>query len=155
MKTRLFASALFLVVALLAGCATAEKLNLIQIGMTKGQVVAILGQPDSTSAQSNIEYYTYYLTNDSARYGNQPYMVRLVGGQVESFGRFMQLFDIYNRPINGTQPTFAGFNAPTVVPSPANPSLATELQRIKVLKDQGALTEEEFQQAKVKLLDAK
>jgi hypothetical protein len=91
---------ILLLAALFTGCATADKLNDLRIGMSKDQVIALLGQPDSTSAQANIEYLTYYLSND-ASYRDQPYMVRLVEGKVESFGRFMQLFDIYNRPVGG------------------------------------------------------
>lgn len=147
MKTLKFAPFLFLAV-LLTGCYTAEKLNSIHIGMTKDQVTSLLGQPDSTSAQANIEYLTYYLSTDNGRYygGEQPYSVRLVDGKVESFGRFMQLFDIYNRP-----PTGSTVNAPTWAPH-NNTDIATQLMRLKALKDQGALTDEEFQQAKIKLL---
>lgn len=118
--------------------------------MTKDQVTVLLGQPDSTSAQANIEYLTYYLTTDNGRMygGNQPYSVRLVDGKVESFGRFMQLFDIYNRP-----PTGSTVNAPTWAPH-NNADIATQLMRLKALKDQGALTDEEFQQAKAKLLSS-
>ncbi len=44
-----------LVLALVAGCTTgADKLNTIRIGMTKAEVIAQLGPPDSTSAQANI-----------------------------------------------------------------------------------------------------
>ena len=71
-----------------------------RIGTTKQQVLAMLGPADSTSAQANIEYLTYYLSGD----GNgrdRPYSVRLVDGKVESFGRFTQLFDIYSRPVHG------------------------------------------------------
>jgi hypothetical protein len=34
----------------------------------------------------------------------------------------------------------------------ASPDLATEIQRLKALKDSGALTEEEFEKAKAKIL---
>lgn len=144
----IFAPFLFFAI-LLTGCGyTAEQLNSIRIGMTKDQVIGILGQPDSTSAQANIEYLTYYLTTDNGRVyaGNQPYSVRLVDGKVESFGRFMQLFDIYNRP-----PAGSAVNAPTWAPN-KNTDLANQLLKLKALKDQGALTDEEFQQAKAKLL---
>jgi hypothetical protein len=150
MKSKNFAPFLLLAV-LLIGCSyTAEKLSSIHIGMTKDQVTSLLGQPDSTSAQANIEYLTYYLTTDNGRMygGNQPYSVRLVDGKVESFGRFMQLFDIYNRP-----PTGSTVNAPTWAPH-NNADIATQLMRLKALKDQGALTDEEFQQAKAKLLSS-
>jgi Short C-terminal domain/SmpA / OmlA family len=147
MRTLIFTPFLLFAV-LLTGCYTAEKLNSIHIGMTKDQVTSLLGQPDSTSAQANIEYLTYYLTTDNGRMygGDQPYSVRLVDGKVESFGRFMQLFDIYNRP-----PTGSIVNAPTWAQN-NNADLASQLLKLKALKDQGALTDEEFQQAKAKLL---
>lgn len=148
MKTLIFAPCLFLAI-LYTGCTnTAAMLNSIHIGMTKDQVTGILGNPDSVSAQANIEYLTYYLSTDNGRMygGEQPYSVRLVDGKVESFGRFLQLFDIYNRP-----PTGSTVNAPTWAQN-ANADIATQLLRLKALKDQGALTEAEFQQAKAKLL---
>jgi hypothetical protein len=133
--------------------------------MTKADVQALLGTPDSTSAQANVEYMTYYLTSDAGYGRDQPYMVRLVNGKVESFGRFAQLFDLYNRPVtNATpgQPNFpqlgmtSGSIAPYgttqgVVVSSGN-NLADELVKLKRLKDQGALTDEEFAKAKAKLL---
>jgi hypothetical protein len=137
MKSLITALALF-VVALLAGCASAEKLNDIRIGMTKDQVVTLLGKPDSTSAQANVEYLTYYLEGDSEYGRDRPYMVRVVDGKVESFGRMLQLWDLYNRPV-GT----------TAAPSA---DLAAQLEKLKTLKDQGVLTDEEFQKAKAKLL---
>lgn len=149
MKARIIIPFVFLA-TLLAGCSSAALLNSVRIGMTKDQVIGILGQPDSTSAQANIEYLTYYLSTDNGRNygGEQPYSVRLVDGKVESYGRFMQLFDIYNRPVSGTT-----VNAPLWARSPAgNSDIATQIQRLKALKDQGALTDEEFQKAKDKLL---
>ena len=135
-----FAVAAIFTCALLAGCATADKLNQIRIGMSKDQVVAIMGAPDSTSAQANMEYYTYYLENDSRYGGNQPYMIRFVDNKVESFGRFIQLYDAYTRP-----PATNIRQAPTV-------DLVSEIQKLKKLKDAGVLTEDEFQKAKAKLL---
>ncbi len=156
-----------LVGALLAGCESSAKLNSIRIGMSKDEVQSILGTPDSTSAQANVEYMTYYLTADAGYGRDQPYMVRLVAGKVESFGRFAQLFDLYNRPVTSALPGQPDF--PQSAFNPANPmmmatgavrtdspavqnDLASELARIKALKDQGVLTDEEFQKAKAKLL---
>jgi Short C-terminal domain len=56
-----------------------------------------------------------------------------VDGRVESYGRFLELFDVYNRPVTHALP-------------------AGELQKLKALKDEGALTDQEFQRAKAKLL---
>lgn len=156
MKAKLTIITLF-VGLLLAGCATAEKLNLLHIGMTLPEVVSVLGQPDSKSAQGDIEYYTYYLAADNGA-RDQPYMVRFVGGKVESFGRFAQLFDIYNRPVNGSAPmmgyTAGGLPMPIAATNSAR-DLADQLQKLKALKDQGAITEEEFQRAKDILLNGK
>lgn len=143
----------------LGGCvSTADKLNSIKIGMTRSQVVAQLGEPNSMSAQGNIEYLTYYLSNETTS-RDQPYAVRLVDGKVESFGRFIQLADIYNRPVNGNPPTNPWGTAPMMMPPagapPTSPDIVTQLQQLKALKDQGVLNEEEFQKAKARVLAAK
>ncbi len=156
-----------LVGALLVGCETSAKLNSIRIGMTKDQVQSMLGTPDSTSAQANVEYMTYYLTADAGYGRDQPYMIRLVDGKVESFGRFAQLFDLYNRPVTSALPGQPNFpqlgmssmvGAPVPVPvspggAPVRTDLASQLQQLKALHDQGVLTDEEFQKAKQKLLN--
>jgi len=116
------------------------KLNSIRVGMTKPEVLSILGAPDSTSAQANAEYLTYYLVNTGSDYErDKPYMIRLIDGKVESFGRFSELVDLYNRPVRANAATIA-------------PDLATQLDGLKALTDQGVLTDEEFQKAKTKLL---
>ncbi len=182
MKTK-FSLFAFLVVfgALLAGCMTSAELNKLQIGMTKDQVIALLGQPDSTSAQANVEYLTYYLEVADVTYsrggseGEKAYMVRLVDGKVESFGRFLQLFDLYNRPVTNAKPgdpnfpssAYTPYGQPVASPyaqaTPASQAtvvqrvpiatdIATQLERLKRLKDQGVLSDEEFQKAKEKVL---
>ena len=157
--------AAMLAALLLAGCQTSAALNNVHIGMSKADVQSLLGTPDSTSAQANVEYMTYYLTSESGYGRDQPYMVRLVNGRVESFGRFAQLFDLYNRPVtNATpgQPDFPqlGLTSAAAAISGATPNavaqprtdLVTQLARLKQLRDQGALTDDEFAKAKAKLL---
>ena len=54
------------------------KLNSIRVGMTKPEVLSILGAPDSTSAQANAEYLTYYLVNTGSDYErDKPYICLL------------------------------------------------------------------------------
>jgi putative oligomerization/nucleic acid binding protein len=149
---------LFLVGAILAGCSTSsDQLNNIRIGMTVDQVTSILGKPDSTSAQANVVYLTYYLDAPNLSGREQPYMVRLVDGKVESFGRFRQLFDLYTRPITNAQPgdpnfpQAYGMGMTTTIPLQRS-DLVSQLSRLKALKDQGALTDAEFQKAKDQLL---
>ena len=145
----------------LAACNSAARLNQIRIGMTKSDVVQVLGQPDSTSAQANIEYLTYYLYTDSSSYRDErPYSVRLVDGKVESFGRFTQLLDVYYRPVAGqASPLNPYLQQPVPVPAgtpapSAGSTLTAELTKLNNLRMQGALTEEEFQKAKQKLLNS-
>ena len=121
------------------------------------QVVSILGKSDSTSAQANVVYLTYYLDSAGINGREQPYMVRLVNGKVESFGRFRQLYDLYTRPVTSARPGDPNFpqtfstggstTSPSVVVD-----LADQIAKLKALKDQGVLTDEEFQKAKAKLL---
>jgi hypothetical protein len=150
---------------------TSADLNKLRIGMTKDQVISLLGTPDSTSAQANVEYLTYYLeVSNMASDREQPYMVRLVDGKVESFGRFLQLFDLYNRPVTSAKPGDPNFPSPAYSPYgqmipatqvpvaqrvPATTDIAAQLERLKRLKDQGVLSEEEFQRAKEKVLGEK
>jgi hypothetical protein len=158
MKSTTHCLALIFTCIFLGGCvASSDRLNDIKIGMTKDQVTAILGNSDSMSAQANVEYLTYYLDSPHLNGREQPYMVRLVNGKVESFGRFRQLFDLYSRPITNAQPGDPAFpqafgSGPQVVGRVAVPDLAGQLAKLKILRDQGALTDAEFQKAKDKLL---
>jgi outer membrane protein assembly factor BamE (lipoprotein component of BamABCDE complex) len=167
MKLKTTVLAAMLAAVLLAGCETSAALNKVHIGMSKMDVQSLLGTPDSTSAQANVEYMTYYLSSEAGYGRDQPYMVRLVNGKVESFGRFAQLFDLYNRPVTNATPGQADFPQLGVAsaaaslasaaapgsPAPAaKPDLVAELEKLKELKDQGALTDDEFQKAKAKLL---
>ncbi len=166
MKNKLLGFASLLVVALLVGCNSAAQLNNVRIGMSKDQVIALLGTPDSTSAQANVEYLTYYLEGDSSYGRDRPYMVRVVDGKVESFGRFAQLSDLYYRPVTSaragdpnfpTQPypnALAPMGAMSTGTTAAAPGgdLGTQLEKLKSLKDQGVLTDDEFQKAKAKLI---
>jgi hypothetical protein len=82
--------AIILSLLLLVGCATAGRMNKVSMGMTKTEVLKALGNPNSTSAQGELEYLTYifYASNDDAFYGRETsYFVRLINGKVESYGR--------------------------------------------------------------------
>lgn len=73
-----------------AGCATAYKMNSISLGMTKAEVVKVMGSPTSTSAKDGVEYLNYKLYDTFADADSgigTNYYVRLVGGKVESYGR--------------------------------------------------------------------
>ena len=148
MRAKLSAVARLLLVFALAGCVTSStKLNSVHLGMAKSDLVRQLGQPDSASAQANTEYLTYYLSNDNT-VRNEPYMVRLVDGRVESFGRFIRLLDTQTTPGPGLAPLGLG----AIMPYAMNMDVVTQLQHLKALQDQGVLTAEEVARAKERLL---
>jgi hypothetical protein len=75
---------------LLLGCATTGKMNRLSVGMSKADVIAAMGEPDSTSAPGGgVEYLRYSLTTSSiAAYNGytEPYFVKLVNGRVDAYG---------------------------------------------------------------------
>ncbi len=142
------------------GAYGSAKLNAMRVGMSRPETLAIMGTPDSTSAQANVEYLVYDLDSDPG-VRDRAYVIRLVGGRVESFGRFSELADLYDRPVVASLPgqpgaPGAGFNrgipAPGYPPAPGAVDLAGQLRRLKALRDEGALTDSEFRKAKEKVL---
>ena len=75
---------------ILSGCATTGKMNRLSVGMSKADVIAAMGEPDSTSAPGGgVEYLRYSLTTSSiAAYNGytEPYFVKLVNGRVDAYG---------------------------------------------------------------------
>jgi outer membrane protein assembly factor BamE (lipoprotein component of BamABCDE complex) len=75
---------------LLCGCATAPKMNSLSVGMTKDEVLHIMGNPASTAASDGTEFLRYELssTSEQAEYHiTEEYYVRLIDGRVDSYGR--------------------------------------------------------------------
>ena len=59
-------SIILMMVALIAGCAgTASKTNQLSLGMTKAQVIEVMGEPTSSHATDGVEYMVYRLTAGS------------------------------------------------------------------------------------------
>lgn len=83
---------LVLAVLLLAGCATAYKLNDVSVGMEKVGVVDRLGPPAATSAAGSVEVLHYWFHERGSFWDvyfgyRTAYFVRLVDGKVVEFGR--------------------------------------------------------------------
>jgi hypothetical protein len=72
-----------LAVVLLFGCAS--KMNQVQIGMTRDQVLGAIGSPSSTSEMGGITYLKYQLCSDWIF--TDRYFVRLTNDKVDAFGR--------------------------------------------------------------------
>jgi hypothetical protein len=70
--------------------ATASRTDRLRLGMTKEQVLAVMGQPASTAADRDVEVLRYKLSatgHDAFHHRTEEYFVRLVGGKVERFGK--------------------------------------------------------------------
>ena len=73
------------VLVFMVGCATSSKrLNNLHVGMTKAEVIEILGEPSYTSAVEDVEILTYKLRTDTLF--SKVYLVKIINGKVEQFG---------------------------------------------------------------------
>ena len=137
------------------GCATAHKMNMVGLGMTKAEVIQTLGKPVSVSAQGKAEYLNYSLCEKGWPSPScnitTPYYVRLVDGKVESYGR-MGDFDSTKDPRKIIVEREDTIKADINSHGSGEPDMYTKLMKIKQLKEEGLLTEEEFQQEKTKIL---
>jgi len=78
-----------IVVCLLASCVTpqAHRTAELKIGMTKSEVIKVMGEPQSVSAQGYAEFLNYTLWEESAGSSLlRPYYVRILNDRVEAFG---------------------------------------------------------------------
>ena len=75
-----------LLMGLLVGCAgSAKRINNLQQGMTKAEVIDIMGEPDYTSSTKDVEILSYQLTSGGLL--KETYFVRIYNGTVDRFGR--------------------------------------------------------------------
>jgi len=75
---------------LCAGCLSpASKINTVSLGMTKDQVLKIMGTPVSVTTDGKVECLNYNLAEVPTYFDmpGTPYEVRLVDGKVASYGR--------------------------------------------------------------------
>lgn len=72
----------------IVGCETgwikASKMNKLSLGMTRPEVVRILGDPHSTEAKEGVEVLWYL--EDQGGYRHQPYFAQFENGQLKSYG---------------------------------------------------------------------
>ena len=82
-----------LLLLVIAGCATnAIRTRDVRVGMTKADVVSVLGKPMSMGADKQSEVMYYRLMEGSINNGDtRTYFVRLIDGKVDSFGRVNEL----------------------------------------------------------------
>jgi hypothetical protein len=78
----------------LCGCIPpSSDMNLISLGMTKQQVIEVMGEPDTTTATYTNEYFNYALAEGCLvsmtliRCPLTPYFARFINGKVDAYGR--------------------------------------------------------------------
>lgn len=74
----------------LMGCANVHLMNRLNLGMTKADVVAQMGNPVNTRADKGAEYLIYrlYERDGDAAIGNTTdYFVRIIDGKVDAYGQ--------------------------------------------------------------------
>lgn len=70
----------------LFGCAgSAKNMNKLRIGMSKAEVIEAMGQPDSTSANRDIEYLKYRFYSECPF--TSQYYIKIQNGKVDAYGR--------------------------------------------------------------------
>lgn len=150
-------------VALAAGCSTTHSgfrkpdMSKVHVGMTKGEVVASLGAPDNVATKGRLEFLEYGWDKfmDGVVGAAEWYYVRLIDGQVESFGRKGD-FDSTKNPtvdVNLNQKITTVGGASAGGDSPIASDLFTRLKKLQTLKDDGLLTEDEFQKLRRKAIE--
>ena len=76
---------LILLLFLALGCASSSKINAVDLGMSEDEVIAAMGEPDSTSAVENSVFLRYRLWAGGPFLDD--YFVELRDGRVLAYGR--------------------------------------------------------------------
>jgi len=91
--------ALIGLLAIFTSCATVgQKMSGVSLGMSKPEVVRILGKPDSVGGGNGVEVLHY--SQDEGWWRYSYYFVRLVNGNVESYGP-----EARENPVSASHPT--------------------------------------------------
>lgn len=123
----------------------------VKTGMTREEVVSILGEPTSISAQGSRVYMNYKLCEgmcwalDPNFRETKNYYVRLIDGHVESFG--------HKGDFDSTKTPTVRVETDENIKTKTNGDLYTDLHKLKELRDEGILTEEEYNLQKKKIIE--
>lgn len=79
---------LILSVILMAGCiATTKRLNKVKLGMSREEVIQVMGQPESILPSLQGEILRYELHESINDWYPAPYYIYISNGKVKRFGR--------------------------------------------------------------------
>jgi outer membrane protein assembly factor BamE (lipoprotein component of BamABCDE complex) len=140
------------------GCAAprTQVLNQIQPGMTKQEVIKIMGPPVTVASDGGAEYMTYRLATSFGDFNGSDtsdYFVRIIDGKVDAYGQ--------KGDFNTTKNPTADFNInqnvrteKRSVGQEKNDDLYTKLRKLQQLRDDKVITEEEFQRLKKQAIES-
>jgi hypothetical protein len=148
--------AALIVAGALSGCSTTNSgfskpdLSKLAVGMSRAEVVTKMGKPDSVSIQGRVEYLDYGWDKafDGVVGASEWYYVRLIDGLVESFGRKGDF------GLAGPPPTKIEQTIDQRTREQPGGDLYTELKKLQNLKDDGLITEGEYERLRKRALDA-
>ena len=141
---------LVVTILMMVGCG-APRFDLISVGMTKEQVRAALGEPDSIAVQRSTEYWNYERTNSDGLLPVQ-YIVRFLDGKAETYGRSGD-FDLTKYPIKPIQNVIIDRTDNIKMDSVTKFDLATELAKLDKLKKDGLISAEDYELLKKRAIE--
>jgi len=166
-----------IVSVLLSSCfAKAGRTSEVHYGMSKQEVVAVMGAPVSVSTHGSSESLSYSVCETDNQTLNgimRPYVVRLIDGRVESYGTTGNVGSYVDPSTHPGATRVESYGTTGDVGSPQTPTgrhesdqivkqdvrtkepvdLYTELIKLKELKDTNVITEEEFRVQKRRILE--
>ena len=135
---------IFLSLVLVAACVgNSRRINKINLGMSKKDVIKILGQPISTSAINNTEYLKYRFKEESSDGYSTLYYVRLIGGTVDSFGRAGDFDSSKDPTVKIKSESTIKVTGDSIAKQ--NDDIYTTLTKYKELLDKGLITKDEYE----------
>lgn len=78
---------LLISIVLISSCAYASKMNRLSLGMSKGEVIKLLGEPTSAKAVEGEEILEYRFYTEYWRYDLDSYWVILENSKVIKYGK--------------------------------------------------------------------
>jgi len=147
---------LLLATSFLACATTSRNFNKISLGMTKEQVISILGEPISISSQGKSqEFLNYRFAESSIEYHQGiriPYYVLIENNIVKEYGREG---DFTNQTFQNEEIKLLDNNSNSEVSTKQNSTekMYNELKLLKELFDEGILTKEEYDLKKKEILN--
>ena len=140
----------------LSGCLIGPDLSKISPGMKKSEVIKALGKPRNVAVQKNVEYLEYEGEAGYAdgKLGGKFYFVRLLDGVVESYGNKGDFNSTKNQTIDYNINQKTSGSVDQNITTTTKKDLYTELKKLQTMKEEGIITQDEFNSLKRKAIES-